>query len=560
MQIESLTALLTLTAASSAFAGMLMVEVYGLKEVAASGDASALATVVTKPTAKANAKNREMTVKVERVFGTSKRFKAGDTAKITLAELDGEWTDPGESPIDEQLRGSLGNAEVGARVLVVPSRKGDTELLAATDANILKAAVLYDSDGARARWLSSPTSTLEGALADEDLAHLAAAELKTRGVLTAAHVVKGAERFAFDHYRALSHDDRRRFLEDGLSAARLERPAAERLFRMAVMEPCASTIAPLANIIPLVDKARWSDARIALLQVAKGADTRCPKGAADLSAFVDFLAGYWQKRPEHQRSGDDEVALVTSRMDRNAKARLAVLLLSNATTDKGVDHFLVDSASKLAIDAPTKELVAPMRKLAPIKGAKQLADANAMLAIGAAVVEKFPAERPRVQEILQPYLDMKAPADAAVLARYRSVVGELAPTAPVAATFTLAPGEMKRLADGAQVSLRDDVLWFAHAKHSRNLQRELDVDGYHEWWVEPYVLTADGPKDRVTITVTPHAAMPEQLSDASAYALASAKCGDDGARDYKPWLGRMLYKGTKSRCVVGAFSKTVLVR
>jgi hypothetical protein len=338
------------------------------------------------------------------------------------------------------------------------------------------------------------------------------------------------------------------------------------LFRMAVMDPCPSSIAPLAHILPLVDNRRWSDARIALLVVAKGEeDPRCGKAKADLSPFVEFLAGYWRDRPSHQRAGDDAFALLTSKLDRPARARLAALLLASARTEKGIDHWLIDGAAQLVSTSPSSEIVAPLEKLAPVKGAKHMADPRAMLTIGAAVVEKFPSERARVQAVLQPYLDMKAPVDAAVLARYRKVVGELTPSAPVAASFELRPGEMKRLADGAQVSLRDDddgepVLWFAHDKHSRSLSRELDVDGHHEWWVEPYVLTADGPKDRVKITVTPHATMPEQLSDAAAYALAQAKCGEAGERDYKPWLGRMLYKGAKGRCVVGAFSKTVLVR
>jgi hypothetical protein len=562
MQLDSWTALVTLTAASSAFAGMLMVEVYGLREIAASGEASALATVVTKADVKTN---REMTVKVERVFGASKRFQAGANVKVQLAKLDVEWTDPGESPIDEQLRGSLGNADVGTRVIVVPSRKGDVELLAATEANVMKAAVLYDSDGERGRFLGSATTTLEGALADEDLAPLAAAELKKRGALHAAHVLQGAERFAYDHYRSLKHDERRRFLEDALVAARVDAAAAERLFRMAVMEPCPSTIAPLAQIIPLVDKTRWSDARIALLQVAKGDDARCPKSApADLSPFVEFLADYWRQRPEYQRSGDEQFALLTDRMERAAQARLAVLLLSNALSDKGLDAFLVGSASALAVKAPSAEIVAPMAKLSPIKGDRKMADPSAMLAMGSAVVEKFPAERARVQAILQPYLDMKAPAEASVLTRYRAIVGALGPSAPVATSFELRPGEMRRLADGAQVSLRNEngelVLWFAHLKHSRNLLREIDVDGYHEWWVEPYVLTADGPKDRVTITVTPHAEMPAHLNEADATALGRAKCGEQIERDYKPWLGRMIYQGDNGRCVVGAFTKTVLLR
>ncbi len=396
--------------------GQLHTQLYGLKDVRK--DEVRVGTLgAVKPPANAKTKNREATVTFE-----------GGRAEQVMLYGGVVWTNPNKSPIERRLRGAV-VPPAGTRVIVVG--QGTVELLPADAVHLRKLELLFD-DAARAKWIAGPESVLRADLDDPDLGELARAELSKRGLLTIGDLLMGDERLLHRHYDKLSPAERRKFLDAALPLAQAKPEARDRLFALGRAEPSPETIGALAPVFALYapSEERWmSDARVALLNSIY-------RGPADLSPFADFLVVLNTHRPDHYRD-DSDLPKLTAMLDAPAKQKVAIGFLTNAFTStqlfEGIDLFLVEHAVRLAGEAPSVALLAPIEKwnLSKLRPGGRVYAVAGQLGIAAAVGT---LDLPRARALAEPLLAGKETIAPEVVARYRAVVP---PVVAAPAAFTL---------------------------------------------------------------------------------------------------------------------------
>lgn len=585
----SVTGILALFFSVALFAGQLHVEGFGLKQVADAGDAIYIGVVesVTPPKNPKKSHDSTITFKVEKVVGASTaNVKPGGTIELTV--YGGVvWDNPNKSPMDRRLDGAV-VPKKGARVIAVPAHgPRHVELLPATEERMRLVSILWDA-AARTAWLASPDAALSADLAFADLAPMAAAELAKRGTLTAASLLKAERDFLFQHAHAMAPEAKLRFLTDATPLAQADPTVRDTVLRLAIYEPRPSWIAAAAPLIALYDPSRkeneraLGDMHLALVSVAGGVKDKRFPGPLDLSPFADFLVGYEKHRPRHE-SSDDDLPMLTSHMNATAKAALAVGFVEAARTstfaDGEYDHFLLWEAARLAKEAPDASLVGPMSKIDPTMPrvtSEKERTMGALLTMASAIVAGIPAERSRVQEIVQPWIDQNVAAPKDLLALYKATVGEPKKGKAEKATFELAAGDAKRLANGARISWakRDDG-WF-EASYDEGEQGtswgiDPELDGYREYWMEPHVVILERvgkSADRIRVQVVPHKTKPKELEDPEGYAIAKALAAKAGCPDYeqhenKPWDGRFEYTssgpgGKSCTILIGTWTRKVV--
>jgi hypothetical protein len=157
---------------STARAGMLVVDEYGLKQVAERGEAVYVAKIVTPP------KKGELELEITAVHQTgSKRARAAGFRLRTKIYTGVVWDDPRKSPIETRLAGSepASSYAKGDLVIVVPhdGSEAQIDLLAPSEANLRKLSILFDAATREAHLRTADATILERDLSDRDLAELA---------------------------------------------------------------------------------------------------------------------------------------------------------------------------------------------------------------------------------------------------------------------------------------------------------------------------------------------------------------------------------------------------
>ena len=588
----SITGVLALFLSLVVFAGQLHIDRMGLRHVAKAGDALYIGVVESVTPPKKNQKkshNSSITFTIEKIVGTPQGKAPAIGSTIPLTVYGGiVWDNPNKSPIDRRLQGAVAPKR-GERVIAVDAHGANTvELLPATDANLRVVSILWDA-AARTTWLASPDAVLGADLATEDLAAMAAEELGKRGALTAAVLLKANDDFLFDHVHEMEAAPKLRFLTEAAPLAKADPKVRDIVLRLATYEPRPGWIAAAAPIVAMADPATKEgehairDMHLALVIVSGGVKENRFPGPLDLSPFVDFLLAYETHRPDYRSSGDDDLPKITAHLSAKAKAALAVGFLEGSRTstdaDGEYDDFLLHEAARLAKEAPDASILAPLAKIDPtlprVTSSKESV-MDALLTIGAAVVAGVPSERARVQEIVQPWIDKKIAAPKDTLALYRATVGEPAKGKAEKATFDLRAGESKRLATGITVGYktRDDG-WldvsFEEGEQGTEWGIDPALDGYREYWVEPYLVILERPgktADRIRVTVVPHTTKPVELEDPDGYKQAKALAAKAGCPDYdshenRTWEGRFEYRSTgpggkTCTILIGTWTHTVI--
>lgn len=427
-------AVLSLLCATAAPAGQLVVEEYGLKDVAARaafGDVVFVGTVVAV-TPEGRSSALELTV--EQVFPkAAARPRPGERVRRT--RYPGvAWTDPHKSPIDHRLRGAKPDAITpGMKLVVVPGRRGGVEVLTVDDAMLRRLAFLFEPE-ARARYAKEPEAKLIEDLGDPELADAAQAELARRGALSAAALLAGDERALARHYRSLPSAAARVKLATEAMAAVDQRPElGERLAALLFDQPDPQAVPLMARLAARWDFGKEDERR--LLGELRGAvetlidDARERRTRLDLSPLAEFFVAFEARRPDHQ-GGDDLWGEIARRLDRRAKARVAVGFLGAIYTSTHAspyqDEFLLEEATRLAEQAPTTDLLEPLAKMTPFKPKptpSQEETMGAMLRIATAVARAAPRAKPRVRAIIEPWLMKPAPTPPGPFKAYRAVVG-----------------------------------------------------------------------------------------------------------------------------------------
>lgn len=548
--------------------GQLHVEHFGLRDVAESGDSLLIGVIesVVPPADRKESHDSAIVLRVEKVVGPDPGGGLRAGANASIAVYGGVvWDDPHKSPLDRRLRGAIGPKR-GDRVVAVPSR-GFTcvELLPADERTLRIVSILWDP-ATKATWLAS--KDLEADLAIADLAPMAVAELDKRGALTAARLLAADDQFRFEFVRDMAPERKLRFLTEAAPLAKADPVAFRKVFQLATYEPRPEWIGAAAPLIAGVDPTAkeserlYSDLHLALVIVAGGVEENRFPGPLDLSPFADFLVQYEKHRPRW-KSSDDDLPKLTAHMDARAKAAMAVGFVRSAHTssfaDGDYDNFLLYEAVRLAKEAPDASLIAAMATIDPTMpnvGSERRFAMGALLEMGTAIVAGLPGERARVQEVVQPWIDQQVDAPVEALAEYGEVVGEPVKSAPQAATLELSAGQSKRLPDGLSIryTKRDDgwmEISFDRGREGQSNGLDPELDGYREYWIEPYVVTIDriGSPERVRVSLTPHASKPADLEDPEGCRIAEAiaekaGCPDREFYEHRRWEGVLEYRAT----------------
>jgi hypothetical protein len=417
-----------LLGASTAGAGQLHIEEFGVKEVHDSGGWVAAGKVLAVRREK---RVWELDVQVDRVWeGGEPNAPAIGSKQTFKFSADVEWTDPGKSPIERRLRGGARTATVGKRAVVVPSGDGGVEVLPATDAVIRRLDIVWAADPA-ARIAKEPEAVLRECLADPDLAALAGAELAKRGKLDTRILLRGDGAFTYARFRAMSLTEQERFVREATELAWGDREVRERLTEVVWREPVRALVPGLYPLVELYRFGTKGDERWIeeiRLQLVILDDDPAP---LDLNPYVEFLEMTIRFRPSH-RSDDDDFPKLTARLDAVHKQQLAALLIQNASRgshankDDKYDSWMLWEGVRLVEEAPSPGVVPLLARLDPtgprVTSVKE-GIMNAILTIGTAVARAHAGERDRVRAIVDGWLGQGAPSDQTLVDAYRKVVG-----------------------------------------------------------------------------------------------------------------------------------------
>lgn len=548
-----LSALVLLVASTSAArAGQLHIEHYGLKEVRAE-EATVVVGTVTGATRQG--RKQSVTLTVTKIFGGKVPILrvGGDQPAVVGESITRElypgveWTDPHKSPLDHRLRGALHEAPaIGASVILVPSQRGGFELLLAEATPLRTLAILWGPD-AKAALAKEATERLAEDLKNPDLAELARVELGKRGKLTAVLLLRGDERYLYDHYRKLSPEKRAAFVREVLPATKRDRELRLAAAKVVFDELAPQTIPPVAQLAAQMDWNNEEEAQelgqlqVPLLTVA---DPETKRGRrVDLSPFEAYLIESVLRRPDH-RSSDDDFDKLAPLCDKPTRARMAVKLLSSVYTSKHAkpdepDDFVLGTAAELAQKAPSTALWEPLSKLDPnvpkVNSTKsQLLDA--MADIGASLVKHDAKFKAKVRDLIEPFL---VNADLTIQdetkARYDKIIGALKRGAPQAATIELKAGQMRRLANGDRVTVKPskegndlEVELAQPGGQSDSRFLETGKDRYREWWIDGYLVIVRAAGAGLRLTLTPMK-KDRTLEPSDAFQLAKKICDQRGA-------------------------------
>lgn len=590
--------LVVMLVAAPAFAGQLIVEHYGLADARKDGVSVFAGTV--ESFAKGKEKNDfSLTVKVTRVFNAGTLAAAplgladlnGPSPKVgssyTCTVYDGVvWDDPGRSLMDRRLRNAVGpKVAKGKLVYLVPQFSGTNrvELLEGTPANLTRIEVNYD-DEARKKWLASADAVLETALGDDELSGLAFPELSRRGTIRAGALLKADEKVARAYLLKLPAPARATFFRDALGLAKSDPEARDALYELACQELRSvwiADVAPLMELFPADESdagQRFYGLRDELGDLVSRVKEKEEKQRPDLSPFVPYLARYLLARPGH-RSTDEELPELFPFLSAAAKQQLAIELIngmpkSTASKPDDPDLYVLDVAATLVKQAPSLTALDALAKVDPstvrVTSTRE-ETMGLLLNIGASIARGNPAARKKVQDVLEPWLVNGVEVNADELKTWRRVMPAWKPSAPIATTFEIVPGQVRRMNTGARVSFltqeKDFGLEWAEGDGATTTWFTPTEDWYREVYVKPWLLIFErvGQEAKLKVKATPAPKL-APLDDPKTHDLVEKQAKQDGcpqyeAAEYDEQKGTFTYegsgeKGRKCRYTFGIFTRT----
>lgn len=543
-------ALAMLSVVPVAHAGQLVTEHYGLADVRKNGSSVIAGTVDSF--VKGKTKNDfSLTVKVTRTFGSSAPAVG---SAYTVKVYDGViWDDPHKSPMEHRLRNAVGpQVAKGQTVYLVPQYPGSqqVELLEGTKENLTRIEVHFD-DEARKRWLASESPVLEAALGDEELAGFAFPELARRGPIRAAALLKAEDKPARAYLLGLAAPGRATFFKDALALAKTDAAARDALYDLTCNDlPSAwvAEIAPLMELFPAKEGdegRRFFDLRDELSSLLSRVQEKTEKQRPDLSPLAPYLARYLVGKPTYR--SDDDLSELFPFMTAAGRQQLALAVLTAVPSNVGPkpddpDLSLLGDAEGLAKLAPSVALLDALGKIDPskVRVTSSREDAmGSMLTIGLAIAKASPAARRQVQEVLEPWLAAGVDCNEAALKAWRKTMGAWRPGPPVAATFELSLGQLRRLSTGARASFtKDDKAWgftLDSGAQSNSTWFETDDDWYRELYWKPWLIVLErvGREEKVKLKAT--AAPPKfaPLDDPKTHRVLEAQAAKDGCPQYE---------------------------
>jgi hypothetical protein len=529
--------------ASAAHAGQLGIVEHGLKDAMRAGQ-------ITVGTVKDTRKG-EILVDVKRVFlqRGSARPTVGESAWLKLY-AGVEWTDPNKSPIEPRLHGGRRSAKVGEEIVAVPAMLGESvEILDADPATLGTLELLFAADPKRELATRNDTQ-LEALLKSADTGELALTELVRRGRLRPPAIAEADVLVLAAHWKTLGSAARAKLVADNTQVLAADHKARDRMLSVAETPLVADNLPALAKLVPLYDAKTIEDARRLddlvdqLAQLARAQKV-------DLSPFADLVLGFELRRPDYKRE-DKNLPDLTARFDAAAKEKLAAGLLRGAYTSSRVlgnepDAFLVGEAVRLAGEAPGQSLLAALSTLDPL-GRRWVMDA--IVDVGVALAKAHPQLVPSVRDLFDRWFDAGAVASDEARDRAKAAVGPLKKKPPVAVSFDMKPGQLRRLSSGERLRFTpasdgfslswngDDNLTYSFTKKE---------DWYREWYVAPYfVISHRIGDDTLGIKVMPEAEpkpVPQpELLDRAKKISARRGCPDYISDEYDAARGRFEYK------------------
>jgi hypothetical protein len=238
------------------------------------------------------------------------------------------------------------------------------------------------------------------------------------------------------------------------------------VFRLATEEPRPEWIGVVAPLMTRVDPAteaggkKHSTLYYSLLSVAGGVQKQQFPGPLDLSPFADFVVACGSRVANHASPGGD-LRKLTAFMGARAKTTVALGFLESVKAglrpDGMFDRFLMEQAVRLAAEAPDPSLVDALSTLvAAVQTCPRLVDP--LLALGSAILGGLPAERARVQQFLDPLIDLETPPSRDSLARYVESLGDGEEPGP----RPLSAG-LKGYFEAARLAARSPAPWLVDA-------------------------------------------------------------------------------------------------
>lgn len=544
-------AFVVLTLAHVASAGQLVTQHYGLADVRKDGSFVVAGTVDTF--SKGKTKNDfSLTVKVARTFGPSAPAVG---SAYTVKVYDGViWDDPHKSPMEHRLRNAVGpQVAKGKTVYLVPQYPGSqqVELLEGTKENLTRIEVHFD-DEARKRWLASESPVLEAALGDDELAGFAFPELARRGPIRAAALLKADYTPARAYLAGLAAPVRATFFKDALALAKTDAVARDALYDLtcnALPAAWVADIAPLAELYPAKEGdegRRFFDLRDELSSLLSRVKEKTEKQRPDLSPLAPYLARYLVGKPTYR--SDDDLSELFPFMTPAGKQQLALAVLSAVPANVGPKpedpdlSLFADVEGLVKLAPPSPALLDALGKIDPSKVRVTSAREDAMgslLTIGLAIAKANPASRRQVQEVLEPWLAAGVDCNEAALKAWRRTMGAWKPGPPVAATFELSLGQLRRMNTGARASFtKDGKAWgftLDSGAESNSTWLETDDDWYRELYWKPWLIVLErvGREEKVRLKAT--AAPPKfaPLDDPKSHKLLEAQAAKDGCPQYE---------------------------
>jgi hypothetical protein len=421
--------------ASPARAGMIVVEEYGLADVASNHRGALVGKVLSsKPAGPRSLDVELLLIAVHPGGGVTQ--KAGDRATVrTYGGV--EMTDPHRSVRDRRLRGHASKAIIGTLVVAVPTGHGlyalndsapmQVELRDVDEAMQRRLGVLFDA-AKREAYPHEPVAVLRRDLADPDLAALAAPALERRGALDATSLAGASPGFLRARYEALDPAKRGALANDLAIAVETTPALRDGVAQLLFEAPRAETVPALAKLVASYDRRRPED--VETLERLRGEiaslDEAIGKKPLDLTPLAEFIAMEEVYRTS-TRSDADTLAKLTRRMSAAARTRVAILLLENAYTtaakpDDGPDGGLIEEALRLTREVPSASVLDALAKLDPSRPsilAQREETLGMMMDIALAVMKAQPATRTRARAIIEGWRSKNVAAEEGALKRWK---------------------------------------------------------------------------------------------------------------------------------------------
>jgi hypothetical protein len=416
-----LAALLVLLVPAPGGAGQLMIEHFGLVDVAAQGQPVYVATV--KAARPHNKRSQALELQVTAVYPPGSDYpKVGQTEKVTT--YGGvEWTDEHKSMRERRLRGTIDSVTVGMRVVAVMGRHGGiyslrgatqpvavVDLLAADAPTLRTVGVLFDP-AQRAAYPKEPLERLNADLQNPELAAMAASELQKSGRLTTLALLEAEERWLYTYYRALKPEQQLTFATEAAAAVEKKPALRDRAIEQIFERPLPGMIPAVARLARTLDpnkdddKHKLEDLRGALFTL----DEEAKGKRLDFTPLQDFLLLCEMSCPA--RRDEEPLKRLTRHLSKAARTRLAVGMLENAYThskpEEGPDETLLEEAARLAAEAPDPSILVALAKVDPTRSKFTQTKEDtmgAMIRVARAIMKALPASAPKARAVIDGWI------------------------------------------------------------------------------------------------------------------------------------------------------------